>query len=104
MFTVPVVHIQDDGGLYKIPTIAAAASECASHGTRLATRDQLTEAWKEGLDVCACGWLADGSVGYPIMRPRGGCGSSTPGVRTCSSSPSGAGWDAYCTKAECKYY
>ena len=98
--SVPVVHMRDAAGLYKIPTWDAAASQCASQGMRLATRAQLEHARKLGLDVCACGWLADGTVGYPILKPRKGCGGNArAGVRTCSSTPSGVGWDAYCTKS-----
>jgi hyaluronan and proteoglycan link protein 1 len=70
---------------------------------RLATHDQLIKAWKQGLDKCACGWLADGSVEYPILRPRSGCGGDEAGLRTCSVFPSSnGGWDAYCTKSQCK--
>jgi hypothetical protein len=70
---------------------------------RLATYNQLRDAMVNGLDACACGWLADGSVRYPIIKPRNGCGGAAPGIRTCSSSPSGAGWDAYCTKIKSKH-
>ncbi|XP_064640813.1 uncharacterized protein LOC135495805 isoform X2 [Lineus longissimus] len=97
---LPVVHVKDNEGSYRIANVAAAASKCASIGMRLATRDQLTDAWKLGLDKCLCGWLADGSVGYPIWVPRSGCGDSVPGIRTCPSTPGGEGWDAYCTKSE----
>ena len=104
LISVPVVHVRDDAGTYKIPSWAEAASKCTSQGMRLATRDQLEDARKMGLDVCACGWLADGTVGYPILKPRNGCGGSEPaGVRTCSSTPSGVGWDAYCTKSACEW-
>ena len=91
--------MSDPSGSYKIPNWAAAASQCSQRGMRLATREQLTDAWGQGFDVCACGWLADGTVGYPILNPRSGCGTGPAGIRTCSSTPSGAGWDAYCTKS-----
>jgi hypothetical protein len=97
---VPVVHVADVAGGYKIPNWAAARRQCASQGMRLATHAQLTEAWKQGLDICVCGWLADGSVGYPIVRPRSGCGSSPAGIRTCSRTPRGIGYDAYCTMSK----
>jgi hypothetical protein len=94
------VHVvRDVGGSFKITNSAVATSLCVSRGMRLATRDQLKAAWKDGLDDCTCGWLADGSVGYPIQVPRDGCGTGVPGIRTCSSTPSGAGWDVYCTNS-----
>jgi hypothetical protein len=100
-FTVSVIHAADETGTYQIPTWDAAAKQCAILGMRLATRDQLKEAWKQGLDVCACGWLADSTVGFPIVKPRDGCGGPTVGVRTCSSETGGGGgWDAYCTDSD----
>jgi hyaluronan/proteoglycan link protein 3 len=102
-FAVPVVHVTDLRGGYKIPNLAAAATECVSRGMRLASHAQLEDAWKLGLDVCACGWLADGSVAYPTVRPRNGCrAGDAAGIRTCPKNPSGIGWDAYCTDAESK--
>jgi hypothetical protein len=71
---------------------------------RLATRNQLEDARLKGFDVCACGWLADGTVGYPVLRPRDGCGTHEAGIRICPSRPpNGAGWDAYCSAIECRY-
>ena len=96
---VSVVHIEDASGHYKIPSAAAALNKCEARGMRLATRVELEYSRKLGLDVCACGWLADGTVGYPIVTPRKWCGEGPPGVRTCPVTPSSwgrIGWDAYC--------
>lgn len=39
-------------------------------------------AWKLlGYDRCDAGWLADGSVRYPIARPRRRCSPSEAAVR-----------------------
>ena len=103
LVSVPsVVHIRDAAGRYKIPSAADAAKQCESKDMRLATRRELELARQLGYDWCECGWLADGTVGYPIVTPRDGCGgASTPaGVRTCPVSPSWwgmSGWDAFCS-------
>ncbi|XP_041644001.1 hyaluronan and proteoglycan link protein 1-like [Cheilinus undulatus] len=61
-----------------------AVQACLDQGAVIATYEQLYEAWKDGLDWCNAGWLADASVKYPITRPRDPCGgaNSEPGVRT----------------------
>lgn len=43
----------------------------------------LPAAWTEGLDWCNAGWLRDGTVHYPIIRPRPVCGGELlPGIRS----------------------
>lgn len=41
-------------------------------------------AWKGGLNWCNAGWLNDGTVQYPITKPREPCGGSNnqPGIRS----------------------
>ncbi|XP_064637677.1 hyaluronan and proteoglycan link protein 1-like [Lineus longissimus] len=100
---VSVVRVVDNAGYYQIANWDKAVDICASRGMRLARRDQLTEAWKQGLDSCWCGWLADGTVGYPIQKSRSGCGGglNAPRIVTCSLTPgNGIGFDAYCTASE----
>lgn len=48
----------------------------------MATTGQLYAAWNQGLDRCSPGWLADGSVRFPIVTPREKCGGNLPGVKT----------------------
>lgn len=55
---------------------------CQDQGASLATPEQLHTAWEEGLDWCNAGWLADGSVRYPVTGPRDGCGGGAPGLRS----------------------
>ncbi|KAG7457945.1 hypothetical protein MATL_G00232590 [Megalops atlanticus] len=63
-------------------TLDEAKAFCQASGAELATTGQLYAAWSEGLDHCSPGWLADGSVRYPIVIPRERCGGSQPGVKT----------------------
>ncbi|XP_075758941.1 hyaluronan and proteoglycan link protein 4 isoform X2 [Pelodiscus sinensis] len=60
-----------------------AQEACLAQDGILASYDQLHQAWREGMDWCNAGWLEDGSVQYPISRPRAECGrKDTPvGVR-----------------------
>ncbi|NXW71345.1 HPLN3 protein, partial [Hirundo rustica] len=60
-----------------------AGQACRNHGAAMAKVGQLYSAWKFlGLDRCNAGWLADGSVRYPIVTPRANCGPAEPGVRS----------------------
>lgn len=60
-----------------------AKQACKDQEATLATFEQLFTAWDEGLDWCNAGWLADGTVQYPITAPRDGCGGDdlAPGLR-----------------------
>ncbi|XP_074834251.1 neurocan core protein [Carettochelys insculpta] len=87
-------------------TLQGARRYCQSWGGSLATTGQLYLAWRDGLDQCDPGWLADGSVRYPIRTPRKKCGGEEPGVRTVYQFPNRTGFpdpalrfDAYCYKA-----
>ncbi|XP_014330199.1 hyaluronan and proteoglycan link protein 1-like [Xiphophorus maculatus] len=60
-----------------------AVRSCESQDAIIASFDQLLKAWKGGLDWCNAGWLNDGTVQYPITKPRQPCGgvNSRPGLR-----------------------
>ncbi|XP_056234731.1 neurocan core protein [Seriola aureovittata] len=87
-------------------SLATASTHCHSLGAQLVTVGQLYLAWQAGLDQCDPGWLADGSVRYPINVPRKNCGGDEPGVRTVYNNPNRTGFpdttalfDAYCYRA-----
>ncbi|XP_071253571.1 brevican core protein-like isoform X1 [Salvelinus alpinus] len=63
-------------------TLWEAKAYCLAQGAELATTGQLYAAWNDGLNACSPGWLADGSVRYPIVTPRERCGGGEAGVRT----------------------
>uniref|UniRef100_A0A8C7QU50 Neurocan b n=1 Tax=Oncorhynchus mykiss TaxID=8022 RepID=A0A8C7QU50_ONCMY len=88
-------------------SLATASTHCHSLGAQLATAGQLYQAWQTGLDQCDPGWLADGSVRYPINLPRRNCGGDDPGVRTVYHNPNRTGFpdtttrfDAYCYRVK----
>ncbi|XP_042640919.1 brevican core protein isoform X2 [Tyto alba] len=84
-------------------TLEEAAARCRVLGAELASTGQLYAAWSAGLDACSPGWLADGSVRYPIVTPRERCGGALPGVKTIFLFRNQTGfpdarsrYDAYC--------
>uniref|UniRef100_A0A4W4GY36 Hyaluronan and proteoglycan link protein 3 n=1 Tax=Electrophorus electricus TaxID=8005 RepID=A0A4W4GY36_ELEEL len=57
------------------------------------------ESWKEGLDWCNAGWLADGTVQYAVSVPREACGGMdlAPGVRSYGTQhKTRARFDVFC--------
>ncbi|XP_030670839.1 aggrecan core protein isoform X2 [Nomascus leucogenys] len=72
-------------------TFQEALEFCESNNATLATTGQLYAAWSRGLDKCYAGWLADGSLRYPIVTPRPACGGDKPGVRTVYLYPNQTG-------------
>lgn len=60
-----------------------AEKACQDQDAIMASFEQLYDAWREGLDWCNAGWLSDGSVQYPITKPREPCGgkNTVPGIR-----------------------
>uniref|UniRef100_A0A3B4UQZ0 Brevican n=1 Tax=Seriola dumerili TaxID=41447 RepID=A0A3B4UQZ0_SERDU len=88
-------------------TFWEAKAYCLSHGAELATTAQLYAAWNDGLNHCSPGWLADGSVRYPIVTPRERCGGGEPGVRTVYRYSNQTGFpeadtrhDVYCFRSK----
>ncbi|KAF3855172.1 hypothetical protein F7725_023227 [Dissostichus mawsoni] len=49
-----------------------------------------------GLDRCDAGWLADGSVRYPITKARANCGLPEQGVRSFGFPPLSLKFAVYC--------
>ncbi|XP_070564657.1 aggrecan core protein-like [Ptychodera flava] len=91
---VQAFHVRSPEGRYKL-NFAEAAAECIKHSARMASYDDLYAAWENGLDVCQAGWLSDGSVRYPIQRPRTGCGS-TRAIQSWGFPSRDNEYDVYC--------
>ncbi|KAJ1080790.1 hypothetical protein NDU88_000981 [Pleurodeles waltl] len=92
-------------------TLEQAENHCRELGAVIATTGQLYAAWNDGLDQCNPGWLADGSVRYPIITPRERCGGSLPGVKTIflfrnqtGFPDSSATYDVYCYRGPFNSY
>ncbi|XP_046890505.1 aggrecan core protein [Hypomesus transpacificus] len=84
-----------------------AVSHCQKLNATLASTGELYAAWKQGLDKCRPGWLADRTVRYPIRQPKAHCGGGKAGVHTIYAYPNQTGhpdqhsrYDAYCFRAE----
>ncbi|XP_055019912.1 aggrecan core protein-like, partial [Boleophthalmus pectinirostris] len=84
-----------------------ASEACAARGAELSSVADLYVAWRRGLDWCRAGWLSDGSVRYPISRPRAQCGGGATGVHAVyinddqSGNPShSTRFDAFCTRVK----
>ncbi|XP_068814726.1 hyaluronan and proteoglycan link protein 3 isoform X2 [Struthio camelus] len=79
-------------------TLEEAKQACQDAGAEIARVGQLYAAWKFlGLDRCDAGWLADGSIRYPISKPRANCGPAEPGVRSFGF-PSTGQFGVFCYK------
>ncbi|XP_077594192.1 brevican core protein-like isoform X2 [Stigmatopora nigra] len=87
-----------NGSRYSLD-FAAATQACLSVDAAVATPEQLTAAFHDGLDHCDAGWLADGSVRYPIWKPRAGCLGNLhhqAGVRTYGVRSPAEKFDVFC--------
>lgn len=80
----------------------SANQACMDQGATVASFDQLHAAWKGGLDWCNAGWLSDGTVQYPITKPREPCGgtSNGPGLRTYGRRNRMETFDVFCYASE----
>lgn len=64
-------------------TFLEAVQACEDDGAELAKVGHMFAAWKlQGYDRCDAGWLADGSVRYPISKPRMKCSPTEAAVRS----------------------
>lgn len=81
-------------GNYQL-TLAEARELCASKNMHLATVAQLEAGFRQGLNLCNCGWLDDGTARYAVQYPEDRCGGkdAEPGLQVCTWQTT---WNAYC--------
>ncbi|KAI8483577.1 Hyaluronan and proteoglycan link protein 3 [Branchiostoma belcheri] len=84
-------HQKSSAGHYKYD-LEEAKHACAEKNATLASYHQLYEAWQDGLDVCACAWLSDGTARYPSQTKRSGCGNKVDIINCGDHTPN----DAWC--------
>ncbi|XP_066272010.1 uncharacterized protein [Branchiostoma lanceolatum] len=86
-----IFHQRHPTGHYKYD-LEEAKHACAEKNATLASYHQLYEAWQDGLDVCACAWLSDGTARYPSRTARSGCGNKVDIINCGDHTPN----DAWC--------
>ncbi|KAI8506343.1 Hyaluronan and proteoglycan link protein 3 [Branchiostoma belcheri] len=89
-----IFQVTSPAGNYKYD-YDEAVQACSEQNASLASYHQLYEAWQDGLEVCACGWLADRTARYPMQAGRHGCGDGRK-INTCEWAPNT--WNAWCFK------
>ncbi|XP_037536412.1 hyaluronan and proteoglycan link protein 1 [Nematolebias whitei] len=87
-------------------TYDEAVQACIDDRAVIAKVGHLFAAWKlEGYDRCDAGWLADGSVRYPISRPRKNCSPTEAAVRFVGFPDKQVkSYGVYCYKADQQEY
>ncbi|KAK9974410.1 hypothetical protein ABG768_022511 [Culter alburnus] len=79
-----------------------AEAACLEQDAVVASFEQLYAEWKSGLDWCNAGWLNDGTVQYPITKPREPCGGARTlaGLRNYGRrDKSNSRYDVFCFTA-----
>ncbi|XP_069823235.1 stabilin-1 [Dendropsophus ebraccatus] len=98
-------HTKSTTSRYQL-TYEEAIEECKVWNAEIATFQQLSAAQQLGLHVCAVGWLANGTAGYPIVYPSEKCGSNHIGIVDYGQRTNlNERWDVYCYRfqdVECR--
>ena len=76
-------------------TYNEAVAKCKRIGMKIATFNQLHEAWEDGYQRCRSGWLLDRFVGYPMQVANSNCGNKNGIIEYGFKSPSNK-YDVFC--------
>ncbi|XP_029379412.1 lymphatic vessel endothelial hyaluronic receptor 1b [Echeneis naucrates] len=68
-----------EGGAYTL-NFTAARDACLTMGVTMATKDQILQALKEGLETCKFGWISEQVVVIPRRASNPNCGKGQTGV------------------------
>jgi len=72
----------------------SAKALCERFGSTQATKEQLVDAWRNGMQTCSAGWTAEGFNGFPMQQTAPGCGLGNMVNEWYNSAPTklGAAW------------
>jgi hypothetical protein len=66
---------------------ASAKNVCERLGAAHASKQQLEDAWRNGMQQCSAGWTSSGFNGYPMYQSGPGCGAGNRMNEWMSSNP-----------------
>ncbi|XP_072267995.1 uncharacterized protein [Pyxicephalus adspersus] len=92
---------------YQLTYTEAQRACLQDFGGKLATRDQLLQAQKSGLEECRAGWITLAEVAYPRINSRWNCGFNKTGLISYGIRQNlNEKWDVFCYKEDddCSHY
>ncbi|XP_073443975.1 uncharacterized protein [Dendrobates tinctorius] len=86
---------------YQLNYHNAQAACIQDFGGKIATRDQLENALKSGLEECRAGWISSAEVAYPRINNHWNCGENKTGIISYGIRQNlREKWDVFCYKED----